>query len=50
MKNLSLAKENITRYKSNQRRETVKTILYMIAEAITAFALFVLGYLYYSII
>lgn len=46
---LSFALENIKRYKSRIRREKVAVILYHTAEALTALAIFALGYLWFSI-
>jgi hypothetical protein len=47
---LSLAKHNIAKYQKREAKELLLTILYMSAEALTCGAIFVFGWLYFSLI
>ena len=50
MKHISLALQNIKRYKSRKKTEHIKQVGYMFLEAITALAIFAFGYLWFLLV
>jgi len=46
---MKIWQENLNKYNQRQRREKIKVVAYMVAEAITAISIFAFGYLWFSL-